>query len=136
MGAIDGTLDLLAGTVDTAADCVAPSAVPSNNPFCATVNAAAIDVPWPFVPKGAKGNGPFQVPDGQFYEGGIDPGAFPGLSGQCFASFLIETRSSPSVDAVLKDFVGGGFEPVKCGYDAVGREQERGDDDSTGPGYL
>src|SRR5688572_28578486 len=55
VGAIDGTLDLLAGTVDTPADCVGPPAVPSNNPFCATVNAEAIDVPWPFVPKGAKG---------------------------------------------------------------------------------
>jgi hypothetical protein len=119
VGAIDGTLDLLAGTVDTPADCVGPPAVPSNNPFCATVNAEAIDVPWPFVPKGAKGNGPFQVPDGQFYEGGIDLGAFPGLSGQCFASFLIETRSSPSVDAVLKDFVGGGFEACQSSVDTT-----------------
>ena len=110
VGPIDGTLELIGGTVDSPADCVGPPAVPNNHPFCATVNAAAIDVPWPFVPKGAKGNGPFQVPDGQFYEGGIDLGAFPGLSEQCFASFLIETRSSPSVDAVLKDFVGGGFE--------------------------
>src|SRR5688572_5393588 len=119
VGAIDGTLDLLAGTVDTPADCVGPPAVPSNNPFCATVNAEAIDVPWPFIPKGAKGNGPFQVPDGQFYEGGIDLGAFLGLSGQCFASFLIETRSSPSVDAVLKDFVGGGFEACQSSVDTT-----------------
>jgi len=116
VGAIDGTLDLLAGTVDDPADC---SLVPTNNPFCATVNTAAIDVPWPFFPKGAKGSGPFQVPDGQFYEGGIDLGAFPGLSQQCFASFLIETRSSPSVDAVLKDFVGGGFEACQSSVDTT-----------------
>jgi hypothetical protein len=107
VGDINGTLTLLAGTANDSADC---AVVPTNNPFCATVNDTAISVPWPFVPKGAKGNGPFQIPDGQFYEGGIDLGAFPGLSEQCFASFLIETRSSPSVDAVLKDFVGGGFE--------------------------
>ena len=110
VGPIDGTLELIGGTTAEPADCVGPPAVPGNHPFCATVNAAPINVPWPFVPKGAKGNGPFQVPDGQFYEGGIDLSAFPGLSGQCFASFLIETRSSPAVDAVLKDFVGGGFE--------------------------
>jgi hypothetical protein len=110
VGSVNGTLDLIGGTTDSPADCVGPPAVPTNHPFCATVNADAISVPWPFFPKGAKGTGPFQVPDGQFYEGGIDLGAFPELSQQCFASFLIETRSSPSVDAVLKDLVGGGFE--------------------------
>ena len=109
VGAIDGTLDHLAGTETDTADCMDPL-LPVSSPSCATVNVLPINVPWPFVPKGAKGNGPFQVPSGQFYEGGIDLSAFPGLSDQCFASFLIETRSSPSIDAVLKDFVGGGFE--------------------------
>lgn len=112
-GPINGTLRFLAGSADIPADCVgAPPKVPpvgAGDPFCATVNAAAIDVPWPFFPKGAKGAGPFQVPPGQFYEGGIDL-AFLGLDDQCFASFIIETRSSPSIDAVLKDFVGGGFQ--------------------------
>jgi hypothetical protein len=109
VGTINGTLDLIGGTTDSPADCVGPPAVPINHPFCATVNAEAITVPWPFFTKSSKPV-PFQVPDGQFYEGGIDLGAFPELSEQCFASFLIETRSSPSIDAVLKDLVGGGFE--------------------------
>jgi hypothetical protein len=118
VGAIDGTLDLLAGTENDTADCADPT-LPLNAPSCATVNVDPISVPWPFFPKGAKGNGPFQVPSGQFYEGGIDLSAFPGLSNQCFASFLIETRSSPSVDAVLKDFVGGGFEACQSSVDTT-----------------
>ena len=108
-GNINGTLELIGGSADAPADCVGPPAVPTNHPFCATVNATEITVPWPFFTKAAKPV-PFKVPGGQFYEGGIDLGAFPHLSEQCFSSFLIETRSSPSVDAVLKDFVGGGFE--------------------------
>ncbi len=38
-----------------------------------------------------------------FFEGGLNLTAF-GLGGECFPSFLVETRSSQSVDAVLKDF--------------------------------
>ena len=108
-GNINGTLELIGGTADEPADCVGPPAVPTNHPFCATVNADEITVPWPFLTKSNKPV-PFKVPGGQFYEGGINLGAFPHLSEQCFASFLIETRSSPSIDAVLKDLVGGGFE--------------------------
>jgi len=48
-----------------------------------------------------------------FYEGALDISALLG-SAPCFTSFLEETRSSQSVTAVLKDFLGGGF-PV-CGY--------------------
>ncbi len=44
-----------------------------------------------------------------FFEGGIDLDAFPALSGSCFSSFQIETRSSFSTSAVLKDFAGGTF---------------------------
>ena len=36
-----------------------------------------------------------------------------GLADECFSSVILETRSSQSVDAVLKDFVAGGFE--SCG---------------------
>ena len=115
-GPINGTLRLIAGTADIPADCIGfPPKIPgvaAGDPFCATVNVANVNVPWPFFPKGAKGNPPpggFAVPPGQLYEGGIDL-AFLNLDDQCFSSFMIETRSSPSVDAVLKDFVGGGFE--------------------------
>jgi hypothetical protein len=44
-----------------------------------------------------------------FFEGGLDLTAF-GLGGECFPTFMVETRSSQSITAVLKDFTIGGFE--------------------------
>lgn len=44
-----------------------------------------------------------------FFEGGLDLGA-AGLAGECFSSFLLETRSSQTLNAVLKDFILGNFE--------------------------
>ena len=105
-GSINGTLDLIAGTTETPADCVGPPSVGNNDPFCATVNTNVEIAPWPFDPK-VGGPGFFQR--GEFYEGGVDL-AFLGLGDACFSSFLAETRSSTSVDAQLKDFVGGAFE--------------------------
>ena len=49
---------------------------------------------------------------GAFYEGGIDLEAL-GFGGDCFSSFLAETRSSTSITATLKDFVLGGL--GECG---------------------
>ncbi|OLC17131.1 MAG: hypothetical protein AUH29_03195 [Candidatus Rokubacteria bacterium 13_1_40CM_69_27] len=49
-----------------------------------------------------------------FFEGGLNLSAF-NLGGECFASFLMETRSSQSITAVLKDFVGGAFQPCQAG---------------------
>lgn len=56
---------------------------------------------------------PKNGPDGTiqtnaFFEGAINIADFPALT-QCFASFLLETRSSDSVGAQLKDFVLGDF---------------------------
>ena len=110
-GSINGTLDLIAGTTQTPADCVGPPSVPNNDPFCATVNTNVETSPWPFDPK-VGGPGLFQP--GEFYEGGIDLASL-GLGDACFASFLAETRSSTSVDAQLKDFVGGTFEHCESG---------------------
>jgi hypothetical protein len=110
-GTVNGVLDLLAGTNDpdvgTPADCVGPPEVGEPDPFCATVNNANADSPWPFDPK----DGPNDIfGPGELYEGGLDLSAFPGLSDVCFTSFLAETRTSPSVGSQLKDFVGGNFE--------------------------
>jgi hypothetical protein len=107
-GSINGTLDLLAGTVDQTADCVGPPSVPNGDPYCATVNTQDTASPWPFQAKAA-GSPENVFPPGHFFEGGIDLG-FLDLGEECFASFLAETRSSTSVDATLKDFVGGTFE--------------------------
>jgi len=56
---------------------------------------------------------PKNGPDGTiqtnaFFEGAININDFPQLT-QCFSSFLLETRSSDSVGAQLKDFVVGDF---------------------------
>jgi hypothetical protein len=104
-GAINGTLDLLAGTTATPADCVG-SPIGTGDHFCATVNSAVTPSPWDFTDKGGTASGNFAP--GEFYEGGIDLN-FLGLADECFSSFLAETRSSQSVDATLKDFVGGAF---------------------------
>jgi len=83
-------------------DCVAAA---SGDDGCGTVNAGLVPVAWPYEPKsGAAGS----IPDGGFVEGGINLSEI-NLAG-CFRSFLAETRSSPSVDAQLKDFVLGNFE--------------------------
>ena len=77
------------------------------------VNPFDITLDWPYTPKG--GTPCTNSPDdctatkGAFYEGGIDLTAL-GLGSECFASFMLETRSSQSVDAVLKDFALGQFE--------------------------
>jgi hypothetical protein len=113
-GAINHTLDLLAGTLATPADCVGPPTVPNGDNFCGTVNTALTDAPWTFLDK----NGSTDFRTGEFYEGGIDL-AFLGLEDECFASFLAETRSSTAVNAVLKDFVGGAFQPCESSVETT-----------------
>jgi hypothetical protein len=76
---------------------------------CASVNRGVVDAPWPysakFPPPPPNAN---DFPAGSFYEGGIDVSQLiPDVS--CFTSFLAESRSSQSVDAVLKDFALGSF---------------------------
>ena len=79
------------------------------DPFCGIVNEGTtpIDSPWPFLDKG----GSTQFRQGELFEAGInlsDPSI--GLAGECFSSFVAETRSSTSTTAQLKDFVLGEFE--------------------------
>lgn len=102
-GAINGTLDELIPF--GSADC---ANVGPGDPACATVNDGVTNAPWPFLDKG--GSADFR--QGEFIEGGINL-SFLNLGDRCFSSFLAETRSSTSVNAVLKDFVGGQF--AVCG---------------------
>jgi hypothetical protein len=88
------------------ADCVPGG---NNDDGCGTVNNTTIPVPWSYQAKGETALK--EIPSGGFLEGGINLTAI-GLEG-CFSSFVAETRSSPSVDAQLKDFVLGNFEA--CG---------------------
>lgn len=91
---------------------------------CSVTNENDIQVTWPYsgkvsVPGGtdAYGNTTYGVPAQAFFTGGADITAL--LKGQtpCFSSFLEDTRSSQSVSATLKDFLGGSF-PV-CGLSAT-----------------
>src|SRR5258706_10324577 len=81
----------------------------SSTPACAVVNNQQITVGWPYNTKfGGTSN---SAPTGAFYEGGIDLTSLipAGQTAPCFASFLFETRSSQSINSVLKDFLVGSF---------------------------
>jgi hypothetical protein len=84
------------------------------DPGCATVNNAPIEAkaPWEYSFKGDTVGGHW-IPLGGFFEGGIDLTAL-GIDG-CFSSFLAETRSSPELTAILKDFSLGSFESCDTG---------------------
>ena len=84
----------------------------SGSPGCATVNQQATTIGWPYAAK--FGNTSNVVPAAGFFEGGFDLTAIFGAVGSgtvpgCFSSFLVETRSSQSPSAVLKDFLAGSF---------------------------
>ena len=99
-GGSDGSLD----SGGAFGDCVPGSA--SDN-GCNTVNGTTINSPWAYQGKGSTAAADV-VYGGGFMEGGVDLGAL-GLEG-CFASFMAETRSSPSLTAAQKDFTLGRFE--------------------------
>ena len=90
----DGTLKLVffgAGNCDTAN-------------ACAVVNTTTVTgVPWSYEPKGpGTTNGTYPI--SAFIEGGVNVSALNNGIAPCFSNFLAETRSSPSIDAVLIDF--------------------------------
>jgi len=95
----------LGGGTNQACDRTPPP--PAGDPFCGIVNRTdGTTAPWPFTDK--SGNGTYLI--GEFYEGGINLSAPTiNLGGECFASFMAESRSSTSPTATLKDFVLGGF---------------------------
>lgn len=93
----DGTLKLL---LIGAGACATANA-------CAAVNSAETTVSWPYLAKGSTRQG--KVPAGGFIEGGINLSALSGGATPCLSNFVAETRSSPSTDAVLLDFVRGDF---------------------------
>jgi hypothetical protein len=95
----------------------------TNGPICANPGKCpasgnpdiGIPVVWPYANKDNKTDCtptslvPCRIPSPDFFEGGIDLTAL-GLAGECFSSFMLETRSAASVSAVLKDFALGKFE--------------------------
>jgi len=93
----DGTLKL---TFFGAGTCAADA--------CAITNGSGTTVPWPYDAKGG-GNQQGSVPAGGFFGGGINLSRLSGGARPCLSNFVAETRSSPSTDAVLLDFVRGDF---------------------------
>src|SRR6266446_10584923 len=81
-------------------------------------NSIGVPVSWQYTNKDNKttctnpdqtATSPCVVPTPDFFEGAIDITDL-GLASECFASFLLETRSSAEVSAVLKDFALGNFQ--------------------------
>ena len=71
---------------------------------------------WPYTTKGDRTpclSGPCDAPKGSFYEGGVNLTDL-GFGDTCFSTFLLETRSSQTVDAILKDFALGSFNTCSC----------------------
>jgi hypothetical protein len=102
--------------------------------MCGTVNDTTIEVPWTYTFKGAPSSG--WIPAGGMFEGGINLSEL-GLEG-CFTGFLAETRSSPEITAILKDFAFGSFEACDTELtttpaDGAGEELVDGDDADTLP---
>lgn len=93
----------VAGPTGAFGDCVPGS---SNDEGCGTVNNLTITVPWAYQGKSVAAAK--TILSGGMVEGGINLTEL-GLQG-CFSTFVAETRSSPSVDATLKDFALGEFE--------------------------
>ncbi len=77
---------------------------------CAISNDNPEVAPWAYTPKfGTAGT----FPQFSFVEGGINITSFLGGTVECFSSFLVETRSSQSPSATLKDFALGSFNTCK-----------------------
>ena len=91
-GAVGGTCGA-GGTTDT---------------VCATTNNGILTgIPWVTQDKTSNNNHTLQV--SEFFEAGVNLTDIYGGGGNapCFSSYLLETRSSDTLDATLKDFAGG-----------------------------
>jgi hypothetical protein len=81
------------------------------NAAFAITNNTDVQVSWQYSNKDTKvtcTTAPCTIPAPDFFEGAIDLTDL-GLAALCFNSFLLESRSSQDVDAVLKDFALGSF---------------------------
>ncbi|GEM_PF-4359137 len=106
-GAGDVCLEMvLEGTSGNNGACNAAGIYPANSACAATNPASAQSLDPTFMPKSGPAG---YYPTVGFFEGGLDLVSI-GAAGSCFATVLIETRSSSSVDAVLKDFQLGAFQ--------------------------
>ncbi len=104
-----GSLELI--TSSTAAQCT--SSATGLHEACAVANTGNVTSVWAYTPKqGTAGT----FPVASFFEGGINVTSLLGTT-PCLSSFIVETRSSTSNTAQLKDFIGGSF--TLCGLSAT-----------------
>jgi hypothetical protein len=88
----------------------------TNDAGCAMVNIDAIDTGgWDFTDKA---DGPGQIQSSEFYEGGLNLTEL-GLANECFSSFLVNTRSSQSVNSELHDFLLGQLQSCAPGLSTI-----------------
>lgn len=78
--------------------------------YVASVNNTNETAPWDYTPKSGT---PGEFPYNSFMKGGLNITQLLGGNTPCFASFMIETRSSSEVNAQLKDFVLGELNTCK-----------------------
>ncbi len=107
---INGTPIPQFDSLTTGAGCGAASA---GDDVCAVVSTGTFLPPWLFDDKDGNDLSP-----NQFVEAGFNLNdLFHAASGQvpCFSTILVETRSSSSLSATLKDYVGGNFQACKPG---------------------
>ncbi|MEW6225853.1 MAG: hypothetical protein AB1627_14610, partial [Chloroflexota bacterium] len=90
--------------VETGGSC---ATAPNGDARCAIAATSSTNPAWAFDDKFADEPAD-DIPAGGMVEGGIDLTAL-GLDAGCFASFVAETRSSPSPDSTLSDFANGSF---------------------------
>ncbi len=96
-----GSLNLITST--TAAQCTPSSG--GSHLACAITNTGDVTSVWAYTPKqGTTGT----FPVASFFEGGINVTDLLGTT-PCISSFIVETRSSTSNTAQLKDFIRGSF---------------------------
>ena len=97
----------------------------------APLSETAEGVCWPYASKVETSTD--EIPVNSFFEVGINLSAL-GLGGECFPSFALETRSSESVTAQLKDFVLHAFQSCGSSCDKTPHEQTVCEDQLT-PGF-
>jgi hypothetical protein len=98
----DNTGGLSSTSFAHGADCRDATKTPVNDTTCATVNTVTINPPWDNENKRGGAN----IRTAEFYEGGINI-TEAGVTGECFATFLGNTRSSQELGATLFDFALG-----------------------------
>jgi uncharacterized repeat protein (TIGR01451 family) len=90
---------------------------------CAIASTSSTNPAWPFDDKFDSGTDN-DIPAGGMVEGGINLTDL-NLDDGCFASFLAETRSSPSEDSTLSDFAFGRFS--LCATPTIETQVRQGD---------